>query len=205
MATDKEITSVLFEELELFVAGLMASQTNILDRYQLNRSNLRRDINMDNELLKIKEDGKGIVYRYQLPEYYIYVDLGVRGLDETPPGAQGSPFAYKNMNVSRDMVDSIEQWISRSGKVNIYGQDKQKAKGLKRATLNLGNTEKTLTRANLRRNAAFAVAKGVKKGGIRATKFVVDSMTSERFQNLADRIAEKTGQKVMVSLIDSLK
>lgn len=205
MATDKELTSVLFEELELFVAGLMASQTNILDRYQLNRSNLRRDINVDNELLKIKEDGKGIVYRYQLPEYYIYVDLGVRGLDETPPGAQGSPFAYKNMSVSRDMVDSIEQWISRSGKVNIYGQDKQKARGLKRATLKLGNTEKTLTRANLRRNAAFAVAKGVKKGGIRATKFVVDSMTSERFQNLADRIAEKTGQKVMVSLIDSLK
>lgn len=198
-----DIAKIIELQLEQFTASMLAAQTSKLDRAGLQRSKLRQTIGENTNLISVNLTVGQVEYKYSLADYYIYPDLGVRGVETSQPGTASSPFKYKNMNVSREMLNSISEWITSSGHVNIYGKDKASATGLKRQVLKLGKAQRNATRNQLKMKAVWAVAKGVKKHGIKRTGFVADTMTPKAFQALADSIAKETGQAVMISITDS--
>lgn len=141
---------------------------------------------------EIKKGLLGVDFILSFPGYSIYIEHGVKGVENIPEGAEESPFRYKHLGASTDMINSIKSWASRKGL-------EPKPKALK-AT----NTRKKLkdTVSDPKTAMAFAIATSVKKRGLSPKKVMQKTLTDERLQNLADDLATKVGEEVAVQLVN---
>jgi len=115
-----------------------------------------------------------------LPDYYVFIDLGVRGV-QNKVKTFGS-YAFKNLFVGRKMLSSIEDWITRKG-IKVR-QGKEPLKNV----------------LDRRKSIAFAIARSVKKKGIEGTLFYTSVFTEASLQVLASRIEKAIGKDFEVNI-----
>lgn len=98
-----------------------------------------------------------------LPAYGQFLDKGVRGVN----GGAGI-FSFKNITPSRKMVAAIERWMRLRGKrvmkYKAISKTERKDKRIKKIKTDLG------------KQAAYIVARSIKKKGIKPTYFFTDAL-----------------------------
>jgi hypothetical protein len=119
---------------------------------------------------------------WTLNDYYVYIDLGVKGVQNR--SKTYGTFAFKNMHVSKGFLKSLESYITRKGKEIPEG----KGSVLER-----------------RKSLAYLMGKAIKRKGIDGTRFYSDVFNEAAFQKLANRIAEKLGQYYEIKITADLK
>ena len=141
---------------------------------------------------EIKKGLLGVDFVLNLPGYNIYIEHGVKGVEGTPEGAEDSPFQYKHLGASTDMINSIKNWAGRKGL-------EPKPMGLKGTS-----TRKKLkdTTNDPKTAMAFAIATSVKKRVLSPKKVMQNTLTDTRLQNLADALAAKVGETVRIQLVN---
>ena len=103
-----------------------------------------------------------------------FINNGVSGTETTYPNASGR---FHHLGTGRPMIQSIEKWIARKG---IQGRSK---KG------------KFITRKSL----AFAIAKHVKKVGIKPTNFFTDAFESV-YREMSKSFIRNYGEDMLEAL-----
>ena len=130
---------------------------------------------------------EGAVATWSLDDYYIFVDLGVKGVnnksktytsDDYPAG-----FQFKNLGTPPQMIDAMKNYISRKG---IPLQDLQ------------GN-KMTIEQK------AFQMSKAVKSKGTDGTRFYSDVFNDKGFKRLTDKLERSIGGEFEVKIIAQLK
>jgi hypothetical protein len=112
----------------------------------------------------------GGVYSVEISvlDYYKFIDQGVKGLYSTPAGAQSSPYKFKNLGVSKAFKNQIRKWIIRHGlKANARPVTKENFKH----AIGREQKAKPFSGKPTGDSIAYAVAKSIKKKGIKPTKF----------------------------------
>jgi hypothetical protein len=117
-----------------------------------------------------------------LLDYYDFLNKGVRGVKESSK-APGSPYSYKTLKVSYDMMGSIRKWMIR----------KNLQRTLKEKTF---KPRKPKTFAETSNSAAYAMAVGIKKKGIKATHFF-DKALDKVYPELAPMLAKALSEDVV--------
>lgn len=129
---------------------------------------------------------KGAVAIWNLNDYWVYVDLGVKGTRNRAktftskqfPGG----FKFKTPYVGFKMQNAIGEYIVRKGiKPEING---------KRVT----NKQK-----------AFQMATAIKRKGIDGTRFYSDVFNDKGFKKLTDRLARAVGEEMEVRIVAGFK
>lgn len=135
----------------------------------------------------------GVIAEWNLNDYYIYIDLGVKGVQnrsktstskEYPTG-----FKFKNLHISKGFISNMEDYITR--------------KGIKLPANKKDGVQKTWQ--DRRKALAVQMAKAVKKKGIDATRFYSDVFNDEAFEKLARRISEKIGKDMEFKITSEFK
>jgi hypothetical protein len=117
-----------------------------------------------------------------LPEYYDYINQGVRGVVDGSK-VPGSPYKYKTLTVSRQMAGALGSWAARHNLKSIVQNKTFKHRSVK--------TFKEVT--------GYGLAKGVKKFGIKQTKFF-DRAVSATYPGLADNLVRALGDDVSLAI-----
>jgi hypothetical protein len=114
-----------------------------------------------------------------LPDYYDFVNKGVQGVK----GGNPSPYRFRKLTVSYDMMRSIRKWVIR--------------KNLKATVQNKKFPNKKVKTFDQTSNSmAYAVAVGIKKKGIKATHFF-DKAIDKIYPQLAPKLAKALGEDVV--------
>ena len=108
--------------------------------------------------------------------YATFVDRGVSGTERK----YNTPYAYKT---KQPPADKIIPWITRKG---IQGRDKK--------------TGRFITRKSL----SFAIAKSIKKHGIKPTNFFQDAFNSV-YKNMPDQFVKAFGEDMLNTMETAFK
>lgn len=120
-------------------------------------------------------------------KYYDFVNKGVKGVKSNSPN---SPYAFKNIGVSRAMLKNIYSWVNRNGlRGNDVAITKRQAK---RQSLS-----KMVSEASKKKSLAYAIAVNIKKRGLKQTRFF-DNAVESYFGNFSNEVAKVIGQDVKV-------
>ena len=120
-------------------------------------------------------------------KYYDFVNKGVKGVKT---GTPNSPYAFKNIGVSRAMLKNIYSWVNRNGlRGNDVAITKRQAK---RQSLS-----KMVSEATKKKSLAYAIAVNIKKRGLKQTRFF-DNAVDSYFSNFGVEVAKVIGQDVKV-------
>lgn len=128
----------------------------------------------------------GVYVNWELPDYAIYVDLGVKGLNNRSK-TYGN-FAFRNLHVSSGFIKSLESYITRKG-IKVRNDRKESKK----------------TVLDRRKSVAFSMAKAIKKKGIPGTRFYSDVFNDKGFKKLTDALEDALGQDLEVIIIKELQ
>jgi hypothetical protein len=121
-----------------------------------------------------------------MQDYWQFVDEGVKGVYNKSK-APKSPFSFRNLGVSPDMLSSFKQYIARTG-----------SKGLRKQTLIRKNKKK---QADLITKEAMAMAVATKIGGIRPMNFVEPAVGAKRLKKLSEAMSKEIGKRVSASIV----
>jgi hypothetical protein len=130
---------------------------------------------------------EGATAVWNLDDYYVYVDLGVRGVnnksktytsDEFPSG-----FQFKNMATPPAMVDAMKLYIARKG-IPLKDLD--------------GNSMTQIQKA-------FQMSKAVKSKGTDGTRFYSDVFNDYGFKRLTDKLSAALGTEIEINITTELK
>ena len=121
-----------------------------------------------------------------MQNYWQFVDEGVKGVYNKGK-APKSPFSFRNLGVSPDMLSSFKQYIARTG-----------SKGLRKQTLIRKNKKK---QAALITKEAMAMAVATKIGGIRPMNFVEPAVGAKRLKKLSEAMSKEIGKRVSASIV----
>lgn len=136
-----------------------------------------------------KVDSNGITLSWNLNDYWMFVDLGVKGTQNRAK-TYGN-YAFKNLHVSTGFIKSMEDYITRKG-IKVRQPDDTNSAESKASILD-------------RRHAmAFAMAKAIKKKGIDGTRFYSDVFNDNEFKKLTGKLSDALGQEIEIRIIDSL-
>jgi hypothetical protein len=134
---------------------------------------------------EVSPDGATAIWN--LDDYYVYVDLGVKGVnnksktyisDEFPAG-----FQFRNIGTPPAMVDAMKLYIARKG-IELVDQQ--------------GNRMTAVQKA-------FQMAKAVKKKGIDGTRFYSDVFNDYGFKRLTDKLSAALGTEIEINITTELK
>ncbi len=132
---------------------------------------------------------QGTTAVWDLNDYWIYVDLGVKGVknkSKTYTSADyPSGFQFKTLGVGFKMLHAFTDYITR--------------KGIKVIT---APGERVI---EAQFSMAHAMAKAVKKKGIDGTRFYSDVFNDKGFKRLNDKLEKALGQEVEIKIIAELK
>jgi hypothetical protein len=139
---------------------------------------------------KVTTNGTTAVWN--LNDYWIYIDLGVKGVKnraktytnvDYPAG-----FKFKNLGVPPQMRNAMQSYIAR--------------KGIK-VRQSVRESKQTVIERSFQMAHAMSVA--VKKKGIDGTRFYSDVFNDKGFKRLTDVLEEALGQDVEIKIIAELK
>jgi hypothetical protein len=152
---------------------------------------------------------EGISAELVLPDYYIFVDEGVKGIGNLRAGESAKRntgrYSFKNEYISKGMVDNLKEWGARRGRsLNKKNQEEDKPKKVTRA---IKATSATGVRSSAKgvkvdpyTVMAILTAKKIKRTGLRQTMFFTDNFKEEHLRELEKRIEDATGLAFELSM-----
>ena len=145
--------------------------------------------------------GNSVTMTIGLNDYWMYVDLGVKGLRNRSAISTGSKptetftnkdypngFKFKTMGYPAEMITNLQDYIARKGIQARVSKDQN------------GN-EVIQTSFQM----AESMATAIKLKGIDGTKFYTDTFTDESYSELTTMLSDIIGQEVEFKLITELK
>ena len=132
-------------------------------------------------------------------EYYDFQNKGVKGLKSGQPN---SPYKFRTLNVSKNMVEAILQWYLRHK--NYIKNDDQKFKLTRvqkkqKSIASLASSTKNL------RQLAINTAKNIKKKGIGRVGFFDDNLDKAFGQEFQAKLAQALGQDIALTITQTFK
>lgn len=126
----------------------------------------------------------GVTFRILMPEYYDYVNKGVKGV-RSSKNAPGSPYQFKNYGMSQEGRNSLMKWMS-SGKYKISNVRKPIGFEKKNKKISKNTDLETLIY-------------NIKKYGIKKRGFF-DKAVKETFGDFKEVISQQVGNTIAISL-----
>lgn len=157
-------------------------------------SNLAQSIHANNPTIK----GQVVTMQIDLNDYWMFVDLGVKGL--VNKSALGIPtktytnkdypsgFSFKNMATPPQMIINLQDYIARKG-IAVRKSSKQSRSEVIYDSFQM----------------AQAMADAIKMKGIDGTKFYSDTFNQESYNELTTKLSSIIGQEVEFRLITEFK
>jgi hypothetical protein len=175
-----------------------AEQMRILLRQRLKQkqteSNLAQSIQTKGATVK----GKVVTMTIDLNDYWMFVDLGVKGLKNvSAAGVQTKTytnkdfpqgFSFRNMNTPPQMIDNLQDYIARKG-IQVRVSKNQSGAEVIRDSFTM----------------AKSMADAIKKKGIDGTQFYSDTFNQESYNELTTKLSTIIGQEVEFRLITEFK
>ena len=132
-------------------------------------------------------------------EYYDFQNKGVKGIKSGQPN---SPYKFRTLSVSKNMVEAILQWYLRH-KNYIRNEDQRKGLSplqIKRKTItNVADPKIKL------RQLATNTAKNIKKKGIGRVGFFEDNLDKAFGQEFQAKLAQALGQDIALTITQTFK
>jgi hypothetical protein len=132
-------------------------------------------------------------------EYYDFQNKGVKGIKSGQPN---SPYKFRTLSVSKNMVEAILQWYLRH-KNYIRNEDQRKGLSplqIKRKTItNVADPKIKL------RQLATNTAKNIKKKGIGRVGFFDDNLDKAFGQEFQAKLAQALGQDIALTITQTFK
>lgn len=132
-------------------------------------------------------------------EYYDFQNKGVKGLKSGQPN---SPYKFRTLSVSKNMVEAILQWYLRH-KNYIRNEDQRKGLSplqIKRKTIsNVADPKIKL------RQLAINTAKNIKKKGIGRVGFFDDNLDKVFGEDFKAKLAQALGQDIALTITQTFK
>ena len=136
---------------------------------------------------KVTTNGTTAVWN--LNDYWVYVDLGVKGVSNRSKTYTNkdfpSGFKFKNLGVPPQMKNAMQDYITRKGMDVETNKGEAKKDAVKRM--------------------AYGMAKAVKKKGIDGTRFYSDVFNDKGFKRLNDKLEKALGQEIEIKIIANFK
>jgi hypothetical protein len=175
-----------------------AEQMRILLRQRLKQkqteSNLAQSIQTKGATVK----GKVVTMTIDLNDYWMFVDLGVKGLKNvSAAGVQTKTytnkdfpqgFSFRNMNTPPQMINNLQDYIARKG-IQVRVSKNQSGAEVIRDSFTM----------------AKSMADAIKKKGIDGTQFYSDTFNQESYNELTNKLSSIIGQEVEFRLITEFK
>ena len=132
-------------------------------------------------------------------EYYDFQNKGVKGIKSNQPN---SPYKFRTLSVSKNMVEAILQWYLRHK--NYIKNDDQKFKLTRvqkkqKSIASLASSTKNL------RQLAINTAKNIKKKGIGRVGFFDDNLEKAFGQDFQAKLAQALGQDIALTITQTFK
>ena len=132
-------------------------------------------------------------------EYYDFQNKGVKGIKSNQPN---SPYKFRTLNVSKNMVEAILQWYLRHK--NYIKNDDQKFKLTRvqkkqKSIASLASSTKNL------RQLAINTTKNIKKKGIGRVGFFDDNLDKAFGQEFQAKLAQALGQDIALTITQTFK
>lgn len=128
-------------------------------------------------------------------KYYDFQNKGVRGIKSRQPSS--SPYSYKTLKVSKDMVNALMQWYMRH-KNYIRNDDQRKnLSPLQQKRKTLGNIVNQQTKL---KQIATNTAKAIKKRGMPRIGFFDDNLDKAFGEDFKKKLAKALGQDVVLNI-----
>jgi hypothetical protein len=132
-------------------------------------------------------------------EYYDFQNKGVKGIKSGQPN---SPYKFRTLSVSKNMVEAILQWYLRH-KNYIRNEDQRKGLSplqIKRKTIaNVADPKIKL------KQIATNTAKSIKKKGIARVGFFDDNLDKAFGQEFQAKLAQALGQDIALTITQTFK
>lgn len=125
-------------------------------------------------------------------KYYDFVNKGVRGVESGQPN---SPYSFKNLIVSAKMQKSIMLWLRKRGNAARREDQTKKLTATQRKNKRI---LKQISAADSAKSLAMAVAIGIKKKGIKKSKFFDTAVDFSFGKGFVDAISKTVGQDIKV-------
>jgi hypothetical protein len=132
-------------------------------------------------------------------EYYDFQNKGVKGIKSGQPN---SPYKFRTLSVSKNMVEAILQWYLRH---KNYIRNEDQRKGLtplqiKRKTIaNVADPKIKL------KQLATNTAKNIKKKGIGRVGFFDDNLDKAFGEDFKAKLAQALGQDIALTITQTFK
>jgi len=120
-------------------------------------------------------------------KYYDFVNKGVKGVQS---GTPNSPYSFKTLGVSKGMAFNILKWIRRN---NVKGGVALTKRQAKRQALS-----KIVSEANSKKSLAYAVARNIKKKGLRKTGYFDNAVNSIFGDDFSGAVSKILGQDIRI-------
>ena len=132
-------------------------------------------------------------------EYYDFQNTGVKGIKSNQPN---SPYKFRTLSVSKNMIEAILQWYLRHK--NYIKNDDQKFKLTRvqkkqKSIASLASSTKNL------RQLAINTAKNIKKKGIGRVGFFDDNLDKAFGQDFQAKLAQALGQDIALTITQTFK
>lgn len=133
------------------------------------------------------QSGSVVSMDIEMEKYGQFVSKGVKG---TQSGSSTAGYSFKNLSVSKSMIESIQIWVKRSS---------LQTRKVKTSTTKLETKRKAISALNLSRSVAYAVSVSIKKKGIQPSGFF-----DKAVQSAEDKYADRLGAALKIDIITSL-
>jgi hypothetical protein len=120
-------------------------------------------------------------------KYYDFVNKGVKGVKS---GTPNSPYSFKTLGVSQGMQANILSWIRRN---NIRGDVALTKRQAKRQSLST-----MVSQSKNQKSLAYAVARGIKKKGLRKTGYFDNAVNSIFGGDFTSAVSKILGQDIRI-------
>ena len=130
-----------------------------------------------------------------MQDYWQFVDEGVKGVYNKGK-APNSPFSFRNLGVSPNMLSSFKDYIARTGMktARINGKNRGLYKISKK------NNTKT-AKMDVITQAAKGMAIATKIGGIKPMNYIEPAVGKKRLKILSKAMSQELGKKVLASIV----
>jgi hypothetical protein len=119
---------------------------------------------------------------------YDYIDKGVRGVFKNK--APKSPYKFRNLGTSKEMINSFKGWAATAGITNVKGTTTSyKGKNKKKAVSDQDKAAKTL-------------ATWTKIGGIKPKNFISKAVNKKRVDELATTLSKALSQTITLNIVN---
>lgn len=165
-------------------------------KHKKTESSLAQSINPQNPTIK----GGVVNMAIELNDYWMFIDLGVKGLRNRSGPKTGSiptktytnkdfpnGFSFRNIGTPPQMISNLQDFIARKGIEARVGDE---------------STSQVIQTAF---QMAESMAIAIKLKGIDGTKFYTDTFNQESFNELTNELSKVIGQEVEFRLITEFK